>query len=69
MTTRSSTTAWPARPEKLDIMTLFPTMQLWATWVHAWNKQLLPTRVSSPSPVAREMVTHSRITVPSPMVQ
>ena len=44
-------------------------MQLWATWVQAWNKQLLPTRVSSPSPVARDMVTHSRITVPSPMVQ
>ena len=57
----------PNQNDDTIMMMRLPSTQLCATWVYAISRQSSPMRVSSPSPVARCTVAHSRIVVRSPM--
>src|SRR5579875_3438571 len=58
----------PESCAKFDIVTPLPILQLCAMWTYASNRQSSPTLVVSPFPLARWMLTYSRITVRSPIV-
>ena len=64
---QSPTSTCPPRVDRLDIITLSPTIQSCATWVDAISKQSEPTLVSPSSFVPRLMVTYSLILVRLPI--